>query len=154
MSNKLTQSLKASELENSWYLINAEDVVLGRLGTFVADTIRGKNKPTYSPNMDCGDNIIIINADKIKVTGNKLDNKYYYHTGFPGGIKERKWSDILAGKKAGDLLMRAVKGMVPKGPLGRKQMKRLYIYSGSEHPHSAQSPKTIEIGSIDKKLKR
>lgn len=150
-----TYSPKLSEIKNNWYLIDAQDLILGRLAVVVANRIRGKHKSTFAPHMDCGDNIIVINADKIVTTGNKLNNnKFYWHTNHPGGIKEKTWKEILLGKFPDRLLKKAVERMITKGPLRRAQMKRLYIYAGAEHPHSAQQPEIIDVTSLNSKNKK
>lgn len=131
--------------EHKWYVIDADGVVLGRLASQVALMLRGKHKPTFTPHVDTGDFIIVINTDKIALTGNKLDQKiYYHHTGHPGGIKETKYRDLMA-KKSEFALKKAVRGMLPKGPLGNKMLKKLKVYAGSEHPHAAQQPEVFEM---------
>lgn len=135
---------KADDLSADWYLIDAEDQVLGRLASKVARIVRGKDKPTYTPSADTGDFVVIINADKIRVTGNKMKNKKYYrHSGYTGGLKERSLEDVL-NRKPSDVLTMAVRGMLPKNSLGRKLQKKVKIYAGSEHPHTAQQPKEIK----------
>ena len=146
-----TFSLKKEEIKKNWVLIDAKDVVLGRLAAYSANILRGKNKPEYTPNQDCGDNLIIINSDKIHLKGKKADNKIYYrHTGYPGGIKETT-PEKLHEKKPGETLKLAVKRMLPGGVLGRKQLTKLKIYSGSDHPHAAQNPQVIELGKLNSK---
>ena len=136
---------KAETMERKWYVVDAEGMVLGRLASQVASILRGKNKPIYTPHVDCGDHVIIINADKIVMTGNKLDQKiYYHHTGYPGGIYETTFCEMQA-KHPGRALEIAVKGMLPKGPLGYAMIKKLKIYAGAEHPHSAQQPKVLDL---------
>lgn len=152
-----THSLTASEAAEGkkWVLIDAEDVVLGRLASHVANILRGKTKPTYTPHMDCGDNVIIINAEKVRLTGNKRETKtYYWHTGHPGGIKERTADKILDGRFPERVITKAVERMVPRGPLGRVQMKNLRVYAGTEHPHGAQNPEVIDFASRNPKNKR
>ncbi|WP_374377647.1 50S ribosomal protein L13 [Dongia sp.] len=150
-----TFSAKPAEVVKKWVLIDAEGVVLGRLASIVANHLRGKHKVTFTPHVDCGDNIIIINADKVRVTGNKLEDKvFYYHTGHPGGIKERAWGKILGGKHPERLIIKAVERMVPRGPLGRAQMKNLRVYAGSAHPHEGQSPVTLDVAAMNPKNKR
>ena len=140
-----TYSVKASEIKRGWFLVNAEGKTLGRLATQVAHRLRGKHKPEYTPHMDLGDYIVIINADKVKVTGNKLNGKiYYHHTGYIGGIKSITLSKMLE-KTPERVLEIAVKGMLPKGSLGREMYSKLKIYAGSEHPHSAQQPELLEV---------
>jgi len=135
-----------------WVLIDAEGVVLGRLASHVANIMRGKTKPSYTPNQDCGDNVIIINAEKVRLTGNKRNTKtYYWHTGHPGGIKERTADKILDGRFPERVIEKAVERMVPRGPLGRQQMKNLRIFAGTEHPHEAQNPEVIDFASMNAK---
>lgn len=137
---------KREDIERNWYVIDAEGVVLGRLASFAANRLRGKNKPTYTPNIDCGDYIIIINADKVKLTGDKLNKKLYYnHSGYPGGMRIRTAGEMLE-KHPEEMVERAIKGMLPHNRLGRKQYKKLFVYKGSEHPHEAQKPIKLEVG--------
>ena len=132
-------------IERKWYVVDAEGQTLGRLASQVASVLRGKNKPTYTPSMDTGDYVIIVNADKIKVTGKKLDQKIYYrHSDYVGGMKETTLKELLA-KKPEDVINFAVKGMLPKGPLGRQMFKKLHVYAGPEHNHAAQKPEVLEI---------
>ncbi len=132
-------------ITREWYVVDAEGKTLGRLASEIAKVLRGKNKPTYTPHMDCGDNVIVINAEKIAVTGKKMDQKiYYHHSGWVGGMKTATLKEKLA-KKPEDVMYLAVKGMLPKGPLGRSMIKKLHIYAGAEHPHAAQQPKTLEF---------
>lgn len=150
-----TFSLKTAEIDKKWFIIDAEDLVLGRMASVVANRLRGKHRPEYTPHMDCGDNIIIINADKIKLTGNKLNDKiYYWHTGYPGGIKQRTASQILKGRFPERVVSKAVERMVPSGPLGRRQMSHLFVYPGPEHPHHAQQPQVLDVASMNSKNKR
>jgi large subunit ribosomal protein L13 len=150
-----TSSSKPSEVAKKWILIDAEGVVLGRLASIVANRLRGKHKPTYTPHIDDGDNVIIINAAKVKLTGNKAENeKFYWHTGHPGGIKERTWGKILGSAHPERLLEKAVERMVPRGPLGRRQMKNLKVYAGADHPHEAQQPETLDVAALNPKNKR
>jgi large subunit ribosomal protein L13 len=133
------------EIEKKWYIVNAEDKVLGRLASEIATRLRGKHKPTYSTFMDNGDYIVVVNAEKIKLTGNKLKDKiYYHHTGYIGGIKSATAEELLE-KKPTELVSKAIKGMLPKNTLGRSQFKKLKVYAGTEHPHEAQQPETIEL---------
>ena len=132
-------------ITREWYVVDAEGKTLGRLASEIAKVLRGKNKPTYTPHMDCGDNVIVINAEKITVTGKKMDQKvYYHHSGWIGGMKTATLKEKLA-KKPEDVMYLAVKGMLPKGPLGRSMIKKLHIYAGAEHPHAAQQPKVLEF---------
>ena len=134
-----------STIEREWYVVDATGHTLGRLASEVAKVLRGKNKPIFTPHMDCGDYVIIVNADKIKVTGKKLDQKiYYHHSDYVGGMKETTLKEKLA-KKPEQVLELAVKGMLPKGPLGRQMYRKLYVYAGPDHKHAAQQPKELEI---------
>ena len=136
-------------------LVDAEDVVLGRLASILAMRLRGKHKPEYTPNMDCGDYIIVINAEKVKLTGNKRTQKtYYWHTGYPGGIKSRTADKLLEGRFPERVISKAVERMVPRGPLGRKVMSNLHVYAGAEHPHEAQQPETLDVAGMNPKNKR
>ena len=135
----------ASTIERKWYVVDAEDQTLGRLCSEVAKVLRGKNKPTYTPHMDTGDNVIVINADKIKVTGKKMDQKIYYrHSEYVGGMKETTLKEMMA-KKPEEVIYLAVKGMLPKGPLGRSMIKKLHVYAGPEHDNAAQKPEVLEL---------
>jgi large subunit ribosomal protein L13 len=150
-----TFSAKPSDIDKRWILVDAEGVILGRLAAVIANRLRGKHKASYTPHMDCGDNVIVINAAKVKVTGRKrTDKKFYWHTGYPGGIKERTIGQTLDGRFPGRVIEKAVERMVPRGPLGRKQMGNLRIYAGAEHPHEAQSPETLDVASLNPKNKR
>lgn len=132
-------------IDRKWYVVDAEGQTLGRLSSEIAKVLRGKNKPTYTPHIDTGDNVIVVNAEKIKVTGKKLDQKIYYnHSDFPGGMRETTLKEMLA-KKPEDVITLAVKGMLPKGPLGRSMITKLHVYAGAEHPHAAQKPEALEI---------
>ena len=140
-----TYSAKAESVERDWYIVDAADKTLGRLATEVASRLRGKHKPEYTPHVDTGDYIVIINAEKVPVTGNKATKKIYYsHTGYPGGIKDITFEKLME-KAPERALQSAVKGMLPKGPLGREMFRKLKIYVGSEHPHAAQQPQTLEL---------
>lgn len=137
----------AKEIQRDWFVVDAEDVTLGRLSSQVAAILRGKHKPTYTPNMDCGDHVIVINAEKIKLTGHKASDKiYYHHSGFPGGIKEMSAGTMRA-QKPERLIELSIKGMMPNGPLGRKMVKKLHVYAGPEHNHAAQQPKELDINT-------
>jgi len=147
-----TYSAKASEIEKKWILIDAEGLVVGRLAAIIATRLRGKHKVTYTPHMDCGDNIIVINAAKVLLTGQKLKKKvYYHHTGYIGGIKERTAGFIMSGKFPERILEKAVERMVPRGPLGRRQMSNLRVYAGTEHPHEAQAPVKLDVAAMNPK---
>jgi large subunit ribosomal protein L13 len=141
-----------SDIDKKWILIDAEGVVLGRLATIVASHLRGKHKPTFTPHMDMGDNVIIINADKIALTGKKLtDKRYYWHTGYPGGIKHRTAGQILEGAHPERVVTKAIQRMLPGGPLSRQQMTNLRVYAGAEHPHEAQAPAVLDVKSMNSK---
>lgn len=150
-----TFNLKPADVEKKWVLIDAEGLVVGRLAAFVANRLRGKHRPDYTPHVDCGENVIIINADKVVFTGKKLsDKKYYWHTGYPGGIKERTAGKILGGNHPERIVMKAVQRMLPGGPLSRKQLTGLRVYTGTEHPHEAQKPEVIDLKSLNAKNSR
>lgn len=150
-----TYNLKPTEIEKKWYVVDADGLVLGRLASILANILRGKNKPTYTPHMDCGDHIVVINAEKVKLTGNKRkDDIFYWHTGYPGGIKGRSKGQILDGKYPERVIEKAVERMVPRGPLGRKQMTHLKVYKGAAHPHEAQQPVVLDVGALNPKNKR
>ena len=150
-----TYSAKPSEIEKKWVLIDAEGVVLGRLASIIAMRLRGKHKATFTPHMDMGDNVIVVNADKVQLTGNKRSDKtYYWHTGHPGGIKSRTAEQLLEGRFPERVLTKAVQRMMPGGPLTRKQLTNLRVYAGAEHPHEAQSPETLDVKAMNKKNTR
>ena len=141
-----TFSAKPAEVEKNWVLIDAENLVVGRLATLVAMRLRGKHKPTFTPHVDMGDNVIVINAEKVALTGRKLDQKKYFrHTGYPGGIKEVTARKVIEGRFPERIVEKAVERMLPRGPLGRRQLKNLRVYAGGEHPHEAQQPAPLEI---------
>ena len=147
-----TYTAKAKDIVKNWVLIDAEGLVVGRAAAIIANRLRGKHKPTFTPHMDCGDNIVVINAEKVLLTGRKRQQKtYYWHTGFPGGIKERKADKILDGKFPERILESAVKRMLPGGPLKRLQMTHLLMYKGPAHPHAAQNPVPLDIKSMNPK---
>jgi large subunit ribosomal protein L13 len=150
---KTTASLKPADVEKKWIVIDAENAVVGRLASFIAMRLRGKHRPDYTPHVDCGDFVVVINADKVKFTGKKLTDKiYYWHTGHPGGIKERTAGKILDGKYPERILEKAVERMLPKeSPLARKQMTHLRIYNVGEHPHQAQNPEVIAFADLNSK---
>jgi len=150
---KTTASLKPADVEKKWIVIDAENAVVGRLASFIAMRLRGKHRPDYTPHVDCGDYVVVVNADKVKFTGNKLSDKtYYWHTGYPGGIKERTADKILGGKFPERILEKAVERMLPKeSPLARKQMTHLRIFAGGEHTHEAQQPETIAFAEMNAK---
>ena len=150
-----TYSAKPDEIEKKWVLIDAEGAVLGRLAAFAASLLRGKHKSTFTPHMDDGDHVVVINADKVVLTGRKRENKiYYWHTGYPGGIKNRTAAQILDGKHPDRVVSKAVQRMLPRGPLGRKQFKNLRVYAGSEHPHEAQQPEVLDFAGLNSKNMR
>ena len=147
-----TFSLRKEDVKKKWLLIDAKDAVLGRLAVHSANILRGKNKPNYTPNQDCGDNLVIINADHVHLTGKKFSDKIYYrHTGYPGGIKEITPEKLAEKNKPADILKLAVKRMLPSGPLAKKQLTKLKIYSGEDHPHSSQNPVSLNLSTLNKK---
>ncbi|MCB1516618.1 MAG: 50S ribosomal protein L13 [Hyphomicrobiaceae bacterium] len=147
-----TYSAKVGEVEKQWVLIDAEGLVVGRLAALIASRLRGKHKPTFTPHIDTGDNIIVINADKVKLTGAKLDQrKFHWHTGYPGGIKNRSSRQILEGRYPERVLENAVRRMMPGGPLSRSLMGNLRIYAGDVHPHEAQQPVKLDVASLNAK---
>ncbi|MBK8458161.1 MAG: 50S ribosomal protein L13 [Phyllobacteriaceae bacterium] len=146
---------KPADVTKKWILIDAEGLVVGRLATIVAMILRGKTKATFTPHVDDGDNVVIVNADKVVFTGNKrADKRYYWHTGFIGGIKERTARDVLEGRFPERVVEKAVERMIPRGPLGRRQMKNLRVYAGAIHPHEAQQPVTLDVAAMNRKNKR
>ena len=150
-----TYNAKPSDLDKRWTLIDAEGVVLGRLASIIAMHLRGKHKPTYTPHMDCGDHIVVINAEKVHLTGNKRkDSMFYWHTGFAGGIKGRSKGQILDGAHPERVIEKAVERMVPRGPLGRQIMSHLRVYAGPAHPHEAQQPEILDVAALNPKNKR
>jgi len=150
-----TYTAKPGDIEKKWIMIDAEGVVLGRLASVIAMRLRGKHKATFTPHMDMGDNVIVINADKVQLTGNKrADKTYYWHTGHPGGIKSRTANQILEGAHPERVLTKAVQRMLPGGPLSRQQMTNLRVYAGAEHPHEAQSPEVLDVKAMNKKNTR
>lgn len=151
-----TYSAKPSEVEKKWLLIDAEGVTLGRLASLIALRLRGKHKAMYTPHIDCGDNVIVVNAEKIRITGKKEKfDVFYWHTGYPGGIKGRTKGQILEGNKPGDVIMNAVRRMMPKdSPLARDQMACLRVFAGPAHTHDAQQPQKIDVGAMNPKNKR
>jgi large subunit ribosomal protein L13 len=150
-----TYSAKPAEVEKKWLLIDAEGLVVGRLASIVALRLRGKHKPTFTPHVDDGDNVIIVNAEKIVLTGRKRDQKvYYHHTGFIGGIKERSAKFILEGKFPQRIVEKAVERMLPRGPLGRRQLGNLRVYAGPDHPHTAQQPEKLDVAAMNRKNTR
>jgi large subunit ribosomal protein L13 len=147
--------MRHQDVKKSWILIDADGVILGRLAAAIALILRGKHRPTFSPSVDCGDNIIVINAEKVRMTGNKAtDKEFFYHTGYPGGIKGRTRASILAGAHPERVIEKAVERMLPKGPLGRRQLDNMKVYKGMEHPHAAQNPTTLDFAARNPKNKR
>jgi large subunit ribosomal protein L13 len=153
MQTKITASLKPADVEQKWIVIDAENAVVGRLASFIAMRLRGKHRPDYTPHVDCGDFVVVVNADKVKFTGRKLEQKkFHWHTGYPGGVKERTMGQILNGRFPERVLEKAVERMLPKeSPLARKQLTHLRIYNGAEHPHAAQNPETIAFADLNAK---
>lgn len=150
-----TFSQKPADVQKKWIIIDAQDLVVGRLASIVAMRLRGKHKPTFTPHVDDGDNVIVINADKVVFTGKKrTDKKYYWHTGHPGGIKERTAAQLLDGRFPERVVEKAIERMIPRGPLGRRQMKNLRVYAGAEHPHEAQMPEALDVGAMNSKNKK
>ena len=150
-----TFSIKPSEIEKKWVLIDADGLVLGRLASKIASVLRGKEKPTFTPHMDMGDNVIVINAEKVHLTGGKRDSKtYYWHTGYPGGIKSRVASDLLDGEYPERVIQKAVQRMLPGGPLSKKQMTNLKIYKGENHPHEGLKPTGLNVSELNSKNAR
>lgn len=149
-----TYSLKEGDIDKKWLLIDAKNIVLGRLASLIAKFLRGKHKPAFTPHMDCGDNVIVINAAQIKLTGNKLHvndgKKYYWHTGYPGGIKEISAAKLLS-EKPERVLIKAVTRMITRNKLGKTQMSNLYVYDGAEHKHAAQTPQTVDVAALNPK---
>jgi large subunit ribosomal protein L13 len=152
---KTTLSLKPAEVKKDWVLIDAEGVVLGRLASVIANRLRGKHKPQFTPHVDCGDNVVVVNAAKVKLTGRKADQAmFYYHTGYPGGIKGRSLGQRLASSHPERVLQKAVERMITRGPLQRQQMKHLYVYGGAAHPHEGQQPRVLDVAAMNPKNKR
>ena len=151
---KTTKSVKPAEVDKKWHLIDAEGLVVGRLASIVANILRGKHKPSYTPHVDCGDHVVVINAGKVKFTGRKLQQKIYYkHTGYVGGLKEVTAAKVLEGKVPERVLEKAVERMIPRGPLGRDQMRALHLYNGTDHPHAGQSPAALDVAGMNRKNK-
>ena len=147
-----TKSIKPAEVQKGWVVVNAEGLILGRLATIIANRLRGKHKATFTPHVDCGDHVIVVNADKVRVTGKKAEQSvFYWHTGYAGGIKERTVAERLAGKHPGSVVEKAVERMITRGPLGRQQMKNLHVYAGPEHPHAGTQPVVLDVASMNRK---
>ena len=152
--SKVTRSVKPSEVEKKWHLVDADGLVVGRLAVIVANRLRGKHKPSFTPHVDCGDHVVVINAERVRLTGNKLKQKTYYkHTGYAGGIKEITAAKVLDGRFPERVLEKAVERMIPRGPLGRAQMRALHLYPGTDHPHAGQQPETLDVASLNRKNK-
>jgi large subunit ribosomal protein L13 len=150
-----TVSMKPAEVKRTWHLIDADGLVLGRLASVIAMRLRGKHKRGFTPHVDCGDFVVVVNAEKVHMTGNKLaDRKFYWHTGHPGGIKERTMGQIIHGKHPERAITKAVERMMARGPLGREQMRHLKVYAGPSHPHEAQQPVKLDVGAMNRKNKR
>ena len=151
---KVTRSVKPAEVVKKWHVIDADGLVVGRLAVIIANHWRGKHKPTFTPHVDCGDHVIVINADKVKFTGNKLKNKVYYkHTGYIGGLKELTAAKLLGGRFPERVVEKAVERMIPRGPLGRAQMRALHLYNGTDHPHAGNQPEVLDVASMNRKNK-
>jgi large subunit ribosomal protein L13 len=147
-----TYSARPREIERGWYVIDADGLVLGRLAAVVANRLRGKHKPIWTPHVDCGDHIIVVNAEKVVLTGRKREQKVYYrHTGYPGGLKEERAGKILDGRFPERVLIKAVERMISKGPLRQQVMRKLHVYKGPEHPHAAQKPVPLDVGAMNRK---
>ncbi len=152
---KTTLSLKPAEVSKGWLVIDAEGLVLGRLASIIAQRLRGKHKPQFTPHVDCGDNVVVVNAEKVRVTGNKADQSiFYYHTGYPGGIKGRSIRSRLESKHPERVIEKAVERMITRGPLQRKQMGHLHVYAGPTHPHDGQQPKPLDVAAMNTKNSR
>ena len=151
---KTTKSIKPADVVKKWHLIDAEGLVVGRVASIIANILRGKHKPSYTPHVDCGDHVVVINAGKVRFTGRKLQNKIYYkHTGYIGGLKEVTADKILEGRFPERILEKAVERMIPRGPLGRDQMRALHLYNTAEHPHGGQSPEALDVAAMNRKNK-
>jgi large subunit ribosomal protein L13 len=149
---KTTKAAKPAEVEKKWHLIDADGLVVGRLATIVANLLRGK--PSYTPHVDCGDHVVIVNAGKVRFTGRKLEQKEYHrHTGYPGGLKSVTAGKVLEGRFPERVLEKAIERMIPRGPLGRQQMRSLHLYNGTEHPHGGQSPEILDVAAMNRKNK-
>jgi large subunit ribosomal protein L13 len=150
-----THSIRPNEVERKWHLIDAEGLVLGRLAVLIAQLLRGKNKTCFTPHIDCGDYIVVVNAEKVQLTGRKRENElFYWHTGYPGGIKHRSFAERLEGKNPEQVIIKAVERMIPRGPLGRSQMRKLHVYARANHPHAAQQPAVLDVGAINPKNRK
>ena len=150
-----TYSAKPAEVDKKWVMIDAQGLIVGRLASIIAMRLRGKHKPSYTPHVDCGDNVIVVNAEKVVLTGRKLQQKvYHHHTGYVGGIKERSAKQIMEGRFPERIVEKAVERMLPRGPLGRVQLGNLRVYKGPDHPHAAQAPEKLDVGAMNRKNQR
>ena len=150
-----TYSAKPAEVDKKWVMIDAQGLIVGRLASIIALRLRGKHKPSYTPHVDCGDNVIVVNAEKVVLTGRKLQQKvYHHHTGYVGGIKERSAKQIMEGRFPERIVEKAVERMLPRGPLGRVQLGNLRVYKGPDHPHAAQAPEKLDVGAMNRKNQR
>ena len=149
---KTTKSAKPAEVKKKWHLIDADGLVVGRVATIIANILRGKHKPSFTPHVDCGDHVVVVNADKVRFTGRKTQQKVYYkHTGYAGGIKGVTAAKVLEGRFPERVLEKAVERMIPRGPLGRQQMRNLHVYAGAEHPHAGQTPASLDVAVMNRK---
>ena len=154
MLQKQTRSLKPAEVNKNWVVVDADGLVLGRLAAIVATRLRGKHKPQFTPHVDCGDHVVVVNAEKVRVTGNKAEQSvFYWHTGYPGGIKGRTVRQRIEGRHPGSVVEKAVERMITRGPLGRRQMKNLHVYAGPDHPHAGTQPTVLDVASMNRKNK-
>jgi large subunit ribosomal protein L13 len=152
MLSTQTRSVKPAEVRKQWWVIDADGLVLGRLASLVANRLRGKHKASFTPHVDCGDHVVIVNAQKVRVTGNKAEQSvFYWHTGYAGGIKRRTTRQLLEGRYPERVITKAVERMITRGPLGRKQMKNLHVYAGAEHPHAGQNPVALDVAAMNRK---
>ena len=150
-----TSFVKPADVNRKWYLIDAEGLVLGRMAVVIANVLRGKNKAFFTPHVDCGDHVIVVNADKVALTGKKLtDKKYYWHTGYPGGIKHRNMQELMSENRLDRMVTNAVRRMMNRGPLQRQIMSKLKVYKGAEHPHVAQKPEILDVTSMNNKIRK
>jgi len=154
MLQKQTRSLKPAEVNKAWVVVDADGLVLGRLASIIANRLRGKHKPQFTPHVDCGDHVVVVNADKVRVTGNEAEQSvFHWHTGYPGGIKGRSLRQRLESKYPERVVEKAVERMITRGPLGRRQMKNLHVYAGAEHPHAGQQPAALDVAAMNRKNK-
>ena len=154
MLQKQTRSLKPAEVNKAWVVVDADGLVLGRLASIIANRLRGKHKPQFTPHVDCGDHVVVVNAEKVRVTGNKAEQSvFHWHTGYPGGIKGRTLRQRLESKYPERVVEKAVERMITRGPLGRRQMKNLHVYAGAEHPHAGQQPAALDVAAMNRKNK-